>query len=139
VRIREFNPDDYDAVDTLWKRAGILLGVSDTKKEVLRMYDAHPELFLLGELDDRVIAVVMGGFDGRRGIVHHLAVDPDYRNQGYGRRIMKELEQRFNNLNVVKINFWLRKENSQAIGFYQNLDYHVRDDLLTISKVLRRK
>ena len=137
--IREFKPDDYDTVVTLWKRAGILLGISDTKVEVLRMPETHPELFLVGELNKRIIAVVMGGFDGRRGIVHHLAVDPDHQNQGYGRRIMQELEQRFKNLNVVKINFWLRQENSQAIGFYENLDYHVRDDLVTISKVLQQR
>ena len=115
------------------------MGVSDTHEEILRMYQMNPDLFLVGEVNSQIIAVVMGGFDGRRGIVHHLAVDPNCRNHGYGRLIMEELERRFNQHGVVKINFWVQTNNLDAVGFYEKIGYYLRPDLVTMSKVLREE
>jgi ribosomal protein S18 acetylase RimI-like enzyme len=135
--IREFQPEDFDQVHSLWEQSRIALGVSDTREEILRMHQMNPDLFLVGEADNRIVAVVMGGFDGRRGIVHHLAVDPDHRNKGYGRQIMTELERRFNLRGLVKINFWVQTDNLEAVDFYQKIGYYLRPDLVTMSKVLR--
>jgi len=115
------------------------MGTSDTREEILRMYQMNPDLFLVGEVDNQIVAVVMGGFDGRRGIVHHLSVDPNYRNQGYGREIILELERRFNLHGVVKINFWVQTNNLEAVGFYEKIGYCLRPDLVTMSKVLREE
>ena len=138
MRIREFRPDDYDDAFSLWKQGEIDLGLSDTRAEILRMYKLNPDLFLVGEEDGRTIAVVMGGFDGRRGIIHHLVVDRSYRGNGYARKIINELEQRFRARGVVKINFWVQTNNLDAVGFYEKIGYHLRDDLVTMSKVLRK-
>ena len=138
MHIREFEPDDYDDVFSLWKQGDIDLGLSDTRDEIPRMYKMNPDLFLVGEEDDQTIAVVMGGFDGRRGIIHHLVVDQNHRGNGYARMIINELERRFHTRGVVKINFWVQTNNLDAVGFYEKIGYHVRDDLVTMSKVLRK-
>jgi ribosomal protein S18 acetylase RimI-like enzyme len=139
LRIRVFQPEDYDMVFALWKEGNLDLGVSDTREEVLRMYRRNPDLILVGELDDRIVAAVMGGFDGRRGIVHHLAVAKKCRHRNLARAMMEELERRFRAIGVVKINFWVQTNNLDAVGFYEKIGYHLRDDLVTMSKVLRKK
>jgi ribosomal protein S18 acetylase RimI-like enzyme len=139
LQIREFQPKDYDKVRSLWEQSNLTMGTSDIREEILRMHQMNPDLFLIGEVDGHIVAVVMGGFDGRRGIVHHLAVSPNHRNQGYGRLIMEELERRFNYRKVVKINFWVQTDNLEAVGFYEKIGYYLRPDLVTMSKVLREK
>lgn len=137
MQIREFRPEDYDEVYDLWKQGDLTLGASDTREETLRMQQRNPDLFLVGELGSRIVAVVMGGFDGRRGLVHHLVVSKEHRHRGFARRIMGELESRFRALRVVKINFWVQTDNIDAVGFYEKIGYHLRNDLVTMSKVLR--
>ena len=139
LRIRVFHPEDYEKVYALWKEGNIDLGLSDTREEVLRMYHRNPDLFLVGELDDRIVAVVIGGFDGRRGIVHHLVVTKAYRHRNLARAIMEELERRFRAIGVVKINFWVQTNNLDAVGFYEKISYHLRRDLVTMSKLLREE
>ena len=65
----------------------------------------------------------MGGYDGHRGWINYLAVDPDYRNNGYGRLIMKEVEQRIRTKGCSKINLQVRTTNKAVIEFYQSLGY----------------
>jgi ribosomal protein S18 acetylase RimI-like enzyme len=139
LRIRVFQPKDYDQVVELWKEGNLDLGLSDTRAEVLRMYHRNPDLLLVGELDNHIVAVVMGGFDGRRGIVHHLVVAKEYRHRNLARAIMEELECRFRAIGVVKINFWVQTNNLDAVGFYEKIGYHLRHDLVTMSKVLREE
>ena len=75
--IREFQiPSDYPQVIDLWKHAGpgIHLRRSDDQDEIDKKLQRDPDLFLLAELDGSIIGSVLGGFDGRRGMVYHLAV-----------------------------------------------------------------
>ncbi len=45
----------------------------------------QPEWFLVGLVEDRIIASVMAGYDGHRGWINYLAVDPDFRRAGHAR------------------------------------------------------
>ena len=88
MKIENFTMDQYDTIINLWRKSGISLGSSDKKEEIERIFQRNPTLFLIGKIYDKVIGVVMGGSDGRRGYVHHLAIDPDYQRNGYGKMIL---------------------------------------------------
>ena len=77
LRIREFNyPEDYPAARLLWENAGpgIQLRRSDEPEEIRKKTERDPDLFLVAEADGKMVGTVIGGFDGRRGMVYHLAV-----------------------------------------------------------------
>jgi hypothetical protein len=77
IEIRTFSfPQDYPAVITLWETAGpgVHVGRSDAPDEIRKKLARDPDLFLLAEEDGKLVGSVIGGFDGRRGIVYHLAV-----------------------------------------------------------------
>lgn len=80
----------------------------------------------------------MGGFDGRRGLVHHLAVTAEHRGEGLGKALMAELDRRFRELGLEKYSFWIEADNTEVIKFYQHLGYELRD-LITMSKTLRKQ
>ena len=135
MKIQTFSLVFYDEVIQLWRKAGIGVSSSDSKVEVERMLNRNPDLFLIGILKDKVIAVVMGGFDGRRGYVHHLAVDPTYQRKGLGTKIMTKLSENFCQKGIHKIHLFIEKRNKEVIDFYRNLGWDIREDLTMMSFV----
>ncbi len=133
MRIEKYSKKSYNEVIELWKKAGISVSSSDTKEELEKMYNRNPQLFLLGKIKEKVVGVVMGGFDGRRGYVHHLAVDPEYKKKGYGRLMVDNLTKKFRKLGVHKVHLFIEKNNKEVVKFYQNLGWKIRDDLIMMS------
>ncbi|MGI5916782.1 MAG: GNAT family N-acetyltransferase [Anaerolineae bacterium] len=103
---------------------------SDTRPKIAKKLKRDPELFLVAESDDgRVIGVIMGAWDGRRGWIHHLAVDDAYRNRGVGTALVNAVEERLRAMGCLKVNLLVRRENQAAIRLYRRLGY---DDMVTI-------
>lgn len=133
--IEKFSMKFYEEVVELWRKSGISVGSTDTKEELERVVRRTPQLFLVGKIDEKIISVIIGGFDGRRGYVHHLAVDPDYQKKGYGKMIMGELMNKFLKLKVHKVHLFLEKYNKEVVEFYRNLGWEIRDDLIMMSYI----
>ena len=123
MQIRSFDPADEESVVDLWKRCGLLRPWNDPHKDIARKMLVQAELFLIGVVDEDIIASVMAGFDGHRGWINYLAVDPNHRRQGYGQRLMAEAEYRLRHLGCPKINLQIRKDNLAAIQFYQQIGF----------------
>ena len=135
MKIEKFTMDLYEEIVMLWRKAGISVGSSDTREEIEIVLQRNPNLFLIGKIHNKVIGVVIGGFDGRRGYVHHLAVDPDYQKKGYGKMIMDELIEKFRKIGVHKIHLFIEKYNKNVVEFYRYLGWDIRDDLIMMSYV----
>lgn len=129
----------YEEVYDLWKKTGLSVTRSDSKDRLKIMLERNPNLFLIGLEENKLVAVVMGGFDGRRGFVHHLAVDPLYQRKGYGKLIMQELMRRFKQMNVEKVHLFIEKRNLGVIEFYKKLGWYLRDDLVMMSFVTEQE
>ena len=133
MKIEKFSMKLYDEVVQLWKKAGISVGSSDSKEEIERMLERNPNLFLIGKIKEKIIAIVMSGFDGRRGYVHHLAVDPIHQKKGYGKMMMHDLINDFRRIGVHKIHLFIERQNQAVVDFYSNLGWQMRDDLIMMS------
>lgn len=122
-------PDDYPAVIDLWNHAGPGIHVrrSDQPEEIYKKVQRDPDLFLLAELNGQIIGTVMGGFDGRRGLVYHLAVAELYRHQGLGQALMSELEDRLRAKGCLKCYLLVTRDNPHALDFYQASGWEIMD------------
>ena len=137
-RLRQFQfPQDYEAVVALWRRAGPGIHVrrSDQPEEIRKKLERDPDLFLLVEVGDRIVGSVMGGFDGRRGMMYHLAVDQAYRERGIGAMLVDELERRLRAKGCIRYYLMVTYENQQAIEFYEKRGWE-RMNLYTYGKDL---
>ena len=139
MKIEKFKIKYYDEVVELWRRAGIEMVSSDTIDEVTRVLNRNPDLILIGKVQEKVIAVVIGAFDGRRGYVHHLAVDPNYQKMGFGKTIMDALIEQFRKMNIHKVHLFIEKPNKSVVEFYKNIGWDVREDLIMMSYVPDKK
>jgi len=134
--IRNCQKKDLSRLIEIWTDVGLTLGLSDTIPELEKFLNQNPDTCLVLEENNVILACVMGGFDGRRGLVHHLAVTPECQGRKYGMLLMQELEKRFNKIGVVKISLWIEAENTSVIEFYNHLSYQ-RRNLITMSKILK--
>ena len=121
--IRTFTYADEAAVVALWRAAGLTRSWNDPHADIARKQTVQPELFLVGELAGEVVASAMAGYDGHRGSVYYLAVDPAHQRQGHARALMAEVERRLTALGCPKLNLMVRRDNSAAVGFYQRIGY----------------
>jgi ribosomal protein S18 acetylase RimI-like enzyme len=130
MSIRTFDCDrDLAAVLALWQGAGpgIHLGRSDGPEEIRKKAERDPDLFLVAEHNGRMIGAVVGGFDGRRGLVYHLAVAASHRRQGVGRQLMEEVERRLRSKGCLKMYLMVARDNPGALDFYQRLGWEPMD------------
>lgn len=130
------NIEDYEQVYKLWQATDIIIKGSDQKEEIQRMLKRNPYMCLVGVEDSKIISVVLGGFDGRRGYVHHLAVKPEKQGQGLGKAMMDELMKRFEDLKVIKVHLFVEENNKEVKDFYRNIGFKERTDLTDFSKTL---
>ncbi|QEF98686.1 Acetyltransferase YpeA [Stieleria maiorica] len=135
MQIRAYQPADQPDVVSLWRRAGLTRPWNDPHKDIARKMSVQSQWFLVGVLDKRVIATVMAGYDGHRGWINYLAVDPDHRQGGRGRAIMQHAEQLLLEAGCPKINLQIRKDNAEAISFYETIGFR-EDDVVSFGKRL---
>ena len=133
MTIREYKPGDKKAVINLWIECGLVTAENNPELDIERKLQVNPELFLIGIIDDKIAATVMGGYEGHRGWANYLAVHPDCRNQSYGRKLMETLEQKLIEIGCPKINLNVRSTNIEAMKFYYRIGYK-QDEVITLSK-----
>ena len=94
LEIRSLAIVDYDALIDLWQRTGLSYKPKgrDAREKIAKEMAANPQGFLGMFLDGRMVAFVLATFDGRKGWINRLAVDPDFRGCGYGVRMIAEAE-----------------------------------------------
>jgi ribosomal protein S18 acetylase RimI-like enzyme len=121
--IREFRfPGDYEYAVQLWHgmEDGITVGRSDGIEEIEKKLQRDPDLFLVAEWNGRMIGTIMGGYDGRRGMVYHLAVRPEFRKQGVASLLLEEVERRLKDKGCIKCYLLVFADNLDAARFYEN-------------------
>jgi GNAT superfamily N-acetyltransferase len=120
IQVRTFRfPDDYQVVFELWSNAGDGIHVrrSDELVEINKKLARDPDLFLMAEIEGRVVGTVLGGFDGRRGM-------------------MGELERRLQAKGCIRYYLLVTRDNQEAIQFYERRGWVRMDDLYAYGKNL---
>ena len=135
MEIRVFASSDQAAVIDLWRACDLVRPWNDPARDIERKVAVADDLFLVGVVGDTVVASVMGGYEGHRGWVNYLAVEPDRQGVGLGRALMDEVEARLIERGCPKINLQVRTSNPEAIAFYERLGFVV-DDVVSLGKRL---
>lgn len=126
IIVREFHfPDDHPAALKLWGalEIGVQVGRSDTLEEIQRKLQRDPDLFLVAEVNKNIIGTIIGGFDGRRGMIYHLAVQANARQQGIGAMLLQEVEKRLQAKGCKKCYLLVSADNTEAMKFYEHNDW----------------
>jgi ribosomal protein S18 acetylase RimI-like enzyme len=139
IVIREFHyPRDYPAVRGLWEEMekGVHIGRSDAPEEIAKKTSRDPDLFLVAETDGKIVGSVIGGYDGRRGLLYHLAVAKEHRQRGVGGRLLDEIEARLRAKGCLKCYLMVTLDNPEVERFYEKRGWHFMDYVRPFGKEL---
>ena len=133
ISIRSCRPDECGEILGLWRDAGSIPSVSDSIDALKQVLQADEELLLVAEYRGRIIGTVMGGWDGWRGNIYRLAVLPEYRLRGAGRKLVGEVERRLGNRGASKISIMVEKSEDMAVAFWDSMkkDNYQQDERIT--------
>jgi ribosomal protein S18 acetylase RimI-like enzyme len=135
LEIRAYQPGDETQVIELWHRCGLTVPYNNPKRDIQRKLRVQSDMFLVGVIDEIVIATAMVGYDGHRGWVNYLAVAPEHQRKGIASRLMEEAEIRLLSMGCPKINLQVRTSNTGVIKFYEKIGYKL-DDVVSMGKRL---
>jgi len=79
------------------------------------------------------VGAVLGGHDGRRGYLHHLAVARKYRKKGIGHALVERVLVQMHSLGISKCHVFVFQKNISGQWFWQSIGWKARPELLVIS------
>ena len=131
MNIRIMNISDYGKVYALWmscKNMGFN-DLDDSREGIARYLARNPNTCFAAEREGRIIGVILTGHDGRRAIIHHLCVHPDFRRGGIAARLVSLAEDALKKEGIQKVFGLVFKDNDAANAFWERQGYSVRTNL----------
>lgn len=135
MEVREYHENDRDTVIALWTECGLTVPHNNPSRDIQRKLQVDRDLFLVGTQNNRIVATVMGGYEGHRGWINYLAVSPCSQGKGYGQQMMQAVEARIAEKGCPKINLQIRSSNADVIAFYRSIGY-LEDPVVSLGKRL---
>ncbi|MFT4163783.1 MAG: GNAT family N-acetyltransferase [Microlunatus sp.] len=129
VRIRNVTSTDTVELMTFWSRAGENGSRPEDRPELIdRLVDHDPQALLVAEARGRIVATMICGWDGWRANLYRLAVDPEWRGQGLGRRMLTLAEDRLRDLGAERFCAMVLDENELGVALWRSAGYVPQDD-----------
>jgi ribosomal protein S18 acetylase RimI-like enzyme len=129
---------DYSRAFELWTRSeGMGLSGADSRPAIAAYLRRNPGLSLIARRGAEVIATVLCGHDGRRGFLHHLAVDRAYRSRGLGAKLVATCLARLASAGIEKCHIFLHADNREGRRFWSHRGWMAREDLVVMSSDTR--
>ncbi len=137
IEIRPFELTDHAAAVDLWQATeGIGLSTSDSRDHMAAYLARNPGMSFVAYRNGVLIGAVLCGTDGRRGYLHHLAVDKRFRGRGLGRQLVARCLQALRGAGLPKCHLFLYRSNRSGREFWQKIGWSRRSDLDVVSIVI---
>lgn len=124
------NIKHYNEIIELWKESpGVGINDHDDSKYYLnRFIKRNPNTCFIAENNKKgIIGTIIGGNDGRRGVIYHLVVKQEYRKNGIGKKLLEIVENQFIKDGIRRINLFVLKDNDIGNNFWESNGYGIRD------------
>jgi ribosomal protein S18 acetylase RimI-like enzyme len=132
--IRVFTRDDHAAALELWQAAeGVGLSDADSFENVGRFLERNPGLSFVATDAGRVVATILCGHDGRRGLIHHLMVAPSHRRRGLARALVKRALAALDEAQIQKCHLLVFRDNTEGLAFWHGIGAEERPLLALFS------
>lgn len=139
MEIRAMTIADYDDVYSLWMScSGMGLNdVDDSREGIAKYLIRNPDTCFVALDNGSIIGVILSGHDGRRGFIHHTAVDPDCRRRGVGKALAARAMAALEAEGISKVALVVFERNRPGNEFWEKLGFTRRDDLVYRNKSIK--
>ncbi|SMC34153.1 Ribosomal protein S18 acetylase RimI [Oscillospiraceae bacterium] len=137
IEYRIMTMDDYSEAYDLWIICGNGLNDKDDSPEGIEKYlKRNPSTSFVATCDGKVVGVILCGHDGRRGIIQHACVSPDYRRLGIGNKLVELALEALKKEGINKVLLVAFKKNEGGNAFWEAQGFTLREDLNYRNKAL---
>lgn len=137
IAVEPFTIERYDDVYALWDRcSGVGLSSADERDSIAAYLERNPAMSFIALAGSNIVGVILGGHDGRRGYIHHLAVDETYRRQGIGKQLVERCLAALEEEGIQKCHLFIFHKNEGGISFWEADGWTLRRDIMVMSKYL---
>jgi ribosomal protein S18 acetylase RimI-like enzyme len=136
VNIRRATRADVDAMLALWRRADAAPSVTDTPDDVVRVIAAPSANVLVAVDGDVVVGSVVVTFDGWRANFYRLAVDPELRRAGVGRRLVEAAEEWARAAGAKRASALVEEDRPPALAFWSAAGFQHHEGMRRYTKSL---
>lgn len=134
ITLRVFLPTDIDAARALWQATpGLGLSAADAPAAIAQFLARNPLCSQVATCGATLVAAGLCGHDGRRGWIHHLAVDPAQRRRGLGRALLQRALSALREAGIDKCHLMVFDANRDALAFWRAVGARERVELALFS------
>ena len=133
--IRKAIESDREHVIALWEATGLTRPWNDPILDFNRAIENVTSEIFVAEEEYVIRGTVMCGYDGHRGWIYYLAVEPSLQAKGIGSALLAHAERWLESIGAPKILLMVRTSNSGVKAFYQDAGY-VEEETSVLGKFL---
>lgn len=135
---RLMQKSDYESVYSLWMKCKNMgfNNVDDSEKGISKYLERNLKTCFVCVRNEKVVGVILSGHDGRRGFIHHLAVDPDCRRQGIATELLRQALNALKKEEISKVGLFVFAYNSDGNAFWEKQGFTLRTDINYRNKAL---
>jgi len=135
IEIVELRPTDFDRMVEIWEESGLSYRPKgrDRRRRVEKEMEGNCSIFLGARDGSKMVGVVLGTHDGRKGWINRLAVVPAWQGQGLGKRLVREVEQRLHVRGIEIVTCLIEEWNESSLRFFESLGYVEHREILYYS------
>jgi ribosomal protein S18 acetylase RimI-like enzyme len=128
--------EDIPAALALWQGLpGIGLRAADSPPALGRYLARNPGTSFVALANGELVGVSLAGHDGRRGLLHHVAVASRYQKQGIGRRLVDACLAALKSQGIEKVILFVKADNKEGKAFWRKCGWLERPDVAPMSIV----
>ena len=124
---------DYEKLMALWNSVGMsrraLNPVDDSREGIEQYLKRNPTTCFCAVENEVMCGVILSGHDGRRGIIHHMCVNPDFRRKGIAAKLVHLAEDALLAEGIQKVFGLVFKDNDGGNAFWESQGYTLRTNL----------
>ena len=138
MNIRPMTINDYEQVYSLWLNTPNmgLNNLDDSKEGIAKYLARNPNTCFIAENNSHVIGVILCGHDGRRGYIHHTAVEEREQRNGIGTALVNATMSALKREGINKAALVVFGKNKKGNAFWEKQGFTTRPDLVYRNKAI---
>ncbi len=123
--IRCVRPEDYDQIVEVWSQSGLSVRHKgrDSESAFAWQLGRFRDLYLVATDGDRIVGVVLGSHDQRKGWVNRLAVLPEYRRSGVASALISACEDGIRRQGIEIVAVLIEPDNAASAALFEKSGY----------------
>ena len=128
--------EDYDDLISLWNAARLEHKPygRDSREKLAKELERGICIFLVAEVNNRIVGSVLGTHDGRKGWINRVAVHPEFQGRGLAQLLINRVEEKLYEIGIEIVACLIERSNFRSIKLFEKLGYKQHDEIVYLTK-----